>query len=198
MRGCVFFCSVLQAIRLKELIRILLLVWIFMTSSLHAAIFLGKGYSENLHSIRNTGQKPTVQKLFDSTRTLIREQELENSGVSELSWCNGRSCTWQATRRSSSSWRQKFMYSPTLYCAWENEWIHRNTKYWMDPMGTSGVGVENIPRTQHAAHPPRNPKVDGRMGLYTRRISRKNFFYADVLRHLFGKIKGNELTCVEI
>ena len=51
-----------------------------MTSSLHAAIFLGKGYSENLHSIRNTGQKPTVQKLFDATQTLIREQEFGDLG----------------------------------------------------------------------------------------------------------------------
>ena len=53
------------------------LIWrIFTTSSLHAAIFLGKEYSENLHSTRNTGQKPSVQKLFGATLTLIREQEL--------------------------------------------------------------------------------------------------------------------------
>ena len=53
-----------------------------MTSSVHATIFLGKDYSDNLHSIRNTGQKPTVQKLFDATQTLIREKkEFENSGV---------------------------------------------------------------------------------------------------------------------
>ena len=65
---------------------------IFVTSSMHAAIFLGKYYSENLYSIRNTGQKPIVQKLFDVTHKLIREQNLENSGVSELSW--GTS-TWE-------------------------------------------------------------------------------------------------------
>ena len=60
------------------------LIWgIFTTSSLHAAIFLGREYSENLHSTRNTGQKPSVQKLFGATLTLIREQELEISGVSE-------------------------------------------------------------------------------------------------------------------
>ena len=63
-----------------------------MTSSFHAAIFLGKDSSENLHSIRNTDQKPTVQKLFDVTRRLISEQKLEISGVSELSW--GTS-TWE-------------------------------------------------------------------------------------------------------
>ena len=30
-----------------------------MTSSIYEAIFLGKDYSENLRSVRNTGQKPT-------------------------------------------------------------------------------------------------------------------------------------------
>ena len=67
------------------------LIWaIFMTSSMHAAIFLGKGYSENLHSIRNTGRKPTVLRLFNVTQTLIHEQEVEISGVSELSWSNSK------------------------------------------------------------------------------------------------------------
>ena len=67
------------------------LVWRMLTaSSLHAATFLGKNYSENVHSIRNTGQKPTVQRLFDVTQTLIRQQELEISGVSELSWSDSK------------------------------------------------------------------------------------------------------------
>ena len=57
-----------------------------MTSSFHAPIFLEKDYSESPHSIRNTNQKPTVQKLFDVTQRLISEQKLEISGVSELSW----------------------------------------------------------------------------------------------------------------
>ena len=51
-----------------------------MTSSLHAAIFLGKDYTENLHYKRNTGLKPTVQKLFDATQTLIREKEFGDLG----------------------------------------------------------------------------------------------------------------------
>ena len=61
---------------------------LFTTSSMHAAIFLGKDSSENLHSVRNTDQKPTVQKLFDVTQKLIREQKLEISRVSELCWGN--------------------------------------------------------------------------------------------------------------
>ena len=38
-----------------------------MTSMMYAAIFLGKDYSENLHSVRNTDQKLTEQNLFDGT-----------------------------------------------------------------------------------------------------------------------------------
>ena len=57
-----------------------------MTSFLHQAIFLGKNNAEKLLSTRNTGLKRTVQKLFDATQTLIREQDLEISTMSELSW----------------------------------------------------------------------------------------------------------------
>ena len=54
----------------------------FMTASMKAAIFLGKNCSKNLQSTRNSDQKSTVQSLFDVTRTLIREQELDILGVS--------------------------------------------------------------------------------------------------------------------
>ena len=54
-----------------------------MTSSMHPAIFLGNDSVENLHSVRNTDKKPTVQKLFDVTQKLILEQILEISGVSQ-------------------------------------------------------------------------------------------------------------------
>ena len=53
---------------------------IFMTSSMYAAIFRGKDYSENLRSVTKTDQKPTVQKLFDVTQKLIREQKIGDFG----------------------------------------------------------------------------------------------------------------------
>ena len=52
---------------------------------MNAAVFLGKDYSDNLHSIRNTDEMPTVKKLFEETLKLIREQRLKISGVSEIS-----------------------------------------------------------------------------------------------------------------
>ena len=66
------------------------LLWgLFLTSSMHAPIFLGKGYSENLRSVRNTDLKPAVQKLFDVTLKLIPEEKLVISEVSD--WWNS---TW--------------------------------------------------------------------------------------------------------
>ena len=79
-----------------------------MTSPLHATICLGKEYSENLHFIRSTGQKPIVQKLFHAIDTLIREQELEISGVSELSW---RSWKWEELYLASD--KEVFQFTKT-------------------------------------------------------------------------------------
>ena len=59
---------------------------ICMSSTLSAAVFLGRDHSENLQSNRSTDEKPTVKKLFEVTQKLIREQRLEISGVSEISW----------------------------------------------------------------------------------------------------------------
>ena len=50
------------------------LIWgKFMSSSMNAAVFLARDYTENLHSIRYTDGKPTVKKLFDVTQNLISE-----------------------------------------------------------------------------------------------------------------------------
>ena len=53
--------------------------------------------------------------------------------------------------------------------------------------GTSGVRVENIPRTRLTADPPRNPKVVGRIELYTRKFPCNNYIYVDVQRHHLEK-----------
>ena len=50
--------------------------WMFMTSSMHAAIFLGKYNSEKLHSVRITDLKLTAQKLFDVTQGFINWKKL--------------------------------------------------------------------------------------------------------------------------
>ena len=69
-----------------EKLKDILLFWgLFMTSSMHAAIFLGEDCFDNLHSVRNTEKKPHVQTLFDVTQRLVHEENLEMSGVTESS-----------------------------------------------------------------------------------------------------------------
>ena len=44
-------------------------IWrVFMCSSMKAAVFLQRDYSEDLHFITNKNEKPTVKKLFEVTQ----------------------------------------------------------------------------------------------------------------------------------
>ena len=47
------------------------LLWrMFMSSTLEASVFMGKNYSENLHSIKNTGNNLTLKQMFDISEKL--------------------------------------------------------------------------------------------------------------------------------
>ena len=56
-----------------------------MSSTLQASVFIGKEYSENLRSIRNTGNNLTMKRMFDISEKLIVEQSDEIFGVSQIS-----------------------------------------------------------------------------------------------------------------
>ena len=48
------------------------LIWgMFMSSTLEASVFMWKKYSENLHSIKNTGNNLTLKQVFDISEKLI-------------------------------------------------------------------------------------------------------------------------------
>ena len=50
-------------------------IWgMFMSSTLEASIFMVKNYSENLRSIKNTGNNLTLKQKFDISEKLIVEQ----------------------------------------------------------------------------------------------------------------------------
>ena len=48
-----------------------------MSSTLEASIFMGKNYSENLRSIKNTGKNFTMKQMFDISEKLIVGQSDE-------------------------------------------------------------------------------------------------------------------------
>ena len=57
-----------------------------MSSTLQASVFMGKNYSENLHSIKNTGKDLTMKQMFDMSEKLIVGQSDEIHGVNTMNW----------------------------------------------------------------------------------------------------------------
>ena len=75
------------------------LIWrMFMSSTLEASVFMGKNYSENLHSIQNTGNNLTMEQMFDISEKLIVGQSDEIFGVNPTNW-------------EDSSWKQSSLVS---------------------------------------------------------------------------------------
>ena len=69
-----------------------------MSSTLEASIFMGKNYSENLHSIKNIGNNVTMKQMFDISDKLIVGQSDEIYGVTPINW-------------EDSSWKQLTLVS---------------------------------------------------------------------------------------
>ena len=63
------------------------MIWgMFMSSTVEASVFMGKNYSDNSHSIKNTGENLTLKKMFEISEQLIMEQSDEIFGVSQICW----------------------------------------------------------------------------------------------------------------
>ena len=58
----------------------------FVSSTVEASVFMGKNYSDNLHSIKNTRENLTSKQMFEISEQLILEQSDEIFGVSQISW----------------------------------------------------------------------------------------------------------------
>ena len=56
-----------------------------MSSTLQASVFMGKNYSDNLHSIKNT-EDLTMKQMFDISEKLTSEQSNEIYRISAISW----------------------------------------------------------------------------------------------------------------
>ena len=63
------------------------MIWgMFMSSTLEASVFMGKNYSDNLHSIKIQGKNLTLKQMFEISEQLILEQSDGIFGVSQISW----------------------------------------------------------------------------------------------------------------
>ena len=57
-----------------------------MSSTLETSVVMGKNYSDNLHSIKNTGNNLTLKQMFDISEKMTVGQSDEIFGVSQFSW----------------------------------------------------------------------------------------------------------------
>ena len=57
-----------------------------MSSTLEASVIMGKNYSENLRSIKNTVENLTIKQMVKIPEQLILEQSDEINGVTPIYW----------------------------------------------------------------------------------------------------------------
>ena len=63
------------------------MIWgMFMSSTLDASVFMGKNYSDNLHSIKKYSENLTLKQMFEISEKLILEQSDGFFGESRISW----------------------------------------------------------------------------------------------------------------
>ena len=111
-----------------------------------------------------------------------RSRECQNkAGVART----GRSCTWQATRRSSSSWRPEFMYSPHQYPQSNTEWesrlsLFKDTPQYRELDGLDGEAVQLMREL--------NCTPEDFPGSIT---------FMSMFNDIMWRNKENELTCLE-
>ena len=85
-----------------------------MSSTLEASVFMGKNYSENLHSIEHTGTNLTMKQMFDISEKLVVGQSNGIYGVTPINW--------EDLKKSSVSRTRRCMYFQILCCVLER-WI---------------------------------------------------------------------------
>ena len=67
-------------------------IWgMFMSVTLESAVFMGKNYLDNCHSITNT-KDLTMKQMFDISEKLVSEQSDEIYGLKTINW---QSSSWK-------------------------------------------------------------------------------------------------------
>ena len=86
---------------------------------------MGENYSDNLHSIKNTGENPTLKQMFEISEQLILEQSDEIFGVSQISW---ESSPWEQfslvddEEVISLSHAKVYVFSDSVLCLGKMNW----------------------------------------------------------------------------
>ena len=130
-----------------------------MSSTVEAYVFMGKNYSDNLHSIKNSGENLTLKQMFDISEKLIVGQSDEIFGVSQISW---ESSPWKQLSLVnheeviSLSHAKVFVFSDSVLClgkmnptsniVWERQLVWFKDSYQHQILfGSDGIRVGYFP-----------------------------------------------------
>ena len=97
-----------------------------MSLTLESAVFMGKNYLDNLHSIKNT-KDLTMKQMFDVSAKLVSEQD-EIYGVKTIDWENSSwkylslNCDEQIINLQRTN---VYVFSDSVLCLGK---IHENTQ----------------------------------------------------------------------
>ena len=78
----------------------------FMSVTLESAGFMGKNYSDNWHSIKNS-KDLTMKQMFDISEKLVSEQSDEIHGVKTIDWENGKI---HENPRANTAWEERLAW----------------------------------------------------------------------------------------
>ena len=122
----------------------------FISSTVEASVFMGKNYSDNLHSIKIQG-KSRLKQMSEISEKLILEQSDEIFGVSQISW---ESSPWKQLSLVndeevvSLSHAKVCVFSDSGVVSWKDE-SEPNIKYCL--VTTVGM-VQRFITTQNFGH----------------------------------------------
>ena len=139
-----------------------LIWWMFISSTLEASVFMGKNYSEKLHSIKNTRNNLTLEQMFDISEMLIVGQSYEIFWVTPIDW---EDSSWKHSSLVSDeevislSHAKVHVFSDSVFFVlerwirtqhqillgkknWVGSRVHHNTELWTQLMGADGIRVE--------------------------------------------------------
>ena len=149
-----------------------------MSLTLEASVFMGKNYSEILHSIKNTGNNFTLKQMFDISEKLIVGQSDGTYGVTPI---NLEDSSWKQLSLVSDE-EVSLSHAKVLcifrFCVmpWKDE-SEPNIKFCLgrkielvqefittqnfghNRRRTDGIRVEYFPRIHHVAALQQSPRV---------------------------------------
>ena len=108
-----------------------------MSSTFEASIFMGKNFSDNLHSIKNTGNNLTMKQMFDISEKLIVEQSDEIFGVTPTNWVDS---SWKQLSLVndeeviSLSYAKAYVFSDSVLCLGKGNQNPASNTVWEDKL----------------------------------------------------------------